>query len=121
MKRYKSKFNEAIDIIGKFKKDFPINKDLGSIRKKGILQEDILKSIVQYYKSKNLEFKKIDNQIYNDFVSASETYIKLSDNSVGIYSYYVSSGIPTYKIGVSTKDIWIKELVPYLRSKNLIR
>lgn len=93
-----------------FSKEFPITKDMQSLRKKGVLLEDVLDDLHGLYNFEYLD--KTEKPIGSFAVN--------SDRSIGYWFCGSRSGIPSFVIGVKTEEAW-KELKAKLKEKGHIR
>ena len=100
-----------------FRTMFPVTKDLHSMRKKGIMQEDIFDELRDDF---NIEHFASANES-SDIGYISESIWMSKDKSIGVYVFSCSmGGIPTYEVGVMSNNQW-KDVRQGLRDKNLVR
>lgn len=99
-----------------FKAMFKVTKDLGAIRKKGVMIEDI----AQRVRELNGNFNTVQRQIVSYSLFLSEGFSMNDDGSVGVYSYAGRDGIPTYVVGIQSEKVW-RGIRAILRTEGLVR
>lgn len=108
--------NTSDDVYNDFMAEFTIQKDLGSLRKSGILQEKLINVIKESYGPFKIKKSGIDI----DPIECRFAFQINTKKTVGIYSFECRSGVPTFKIGVNDMNLW-KEIRTKLKELNLIR
>lgn len=103
-------------IHDKFKKMFPVVKDLQPLRKKG---GDILEDIIREIE-KSFKLKKKWRKEYPDTMSCIESVSVSPKKNIGTYLFYCRMGVPTAKVGTKDKKTWL-EVRSFLKEKGLIR
>lgn len=109
-------YNHGSAIEARFKADFPINKDLQSIRAHGTLLEDIRGVILDHIKLPWIEIDSVD--LPDNEVKVN--YIKTGNDRYGIFTSRGRAGIPTIKVGVQSQDDW-RSIRDAVRETGLIR
>lgn len=105
-----------------FEAQFPIRKDLNSMRTKGTIQEDIASAVEKYMGGTGGAYvahaREVDKEWGDSF---SGGYTASKDGRAGVwYSASSLGSIPEFKVGVKTQEDWA-HLRDYLRGEGLVR
>ena len=95
---------------------FPVSKDLRAMRKKGVMQEEIVEAIQEQHSVTEVVARKS----HTGYPRCAEYVMSNKEGTVGIYAFYCGMGIPTYKVGVQDEQAW-KEIRQNLREGKLVR
>jgi hypothetical protein len=105
-------------LLDDFKKAFPITKDLGAIRKKGVMLETILERLQELY-----DFTSNQHDSHMEMGICWNERIRATEGTAKVGYYYGScslGGIPTAIVGCSSKEVWIG-VRDELRARELVR
>lgn len=104
------------DIKDTFDSIFPVTKDLSSLRKKGVLLEDIANAV----KNANNVDEVVEEKYGHSAIPVQETVITNDDMTIGIYSFSARMGTPTYVVGTMSETDW-RQIRSELRKHKLVR
>lgn len=104
-----------MSIFQQFNNMFPVRRDIGSLRKKGVLLEQ-----VQEWVDQEVDLQPIRNEIIMIGGVAMEELMATTDKQYGCYWFGSRMGIPTLVIGAASEEKWI-ELRTKLRAAKLVR
>jgi len=94
---------ETIDIRKTFDSKFKITKDCQSLRRKGVILEEVKDGLHDLYGPFKCVNEKSDYGMYPAFEVQA---VSEKDPNIGYYAYWCRYGIPTFVIGCDTKKNW---------------
>ena len=94
---------------------FPVRKDMGSIRAKGVAIEEIVSYAIEKF-----NMKYVGSFHGGTVVPTTETLYMSKDKQHGAWQFSASMGIPSGILGFKTKEEWLK-FRSELREEGLVR